>query len=170
MIKKIATYPDPVLRKVATPIDVVDDEIRKLLSDMAETMYAGDGVGLAAPQVSVSLRVITIDVSPSQEGTPGLLKMANPEIVSGEGETEYEEGCLSVPELRVSIKRKEKVKVTYMDENGTKKELDCEGLLAIAAQHEIDHLNGDLIIDHTGRLKRDLYERRIKKHKKEISF
>lgn len=142
----------------------VDDGIRELLCDMVETMYAGDGVGLAAPQVEVSLRIITIDVSAGNEGKgPGLLRFINPEIVTREGEIEWDEGCLSVPDFRMVMKRSLNILVRYLDENGAPKELAAEGLLAVAIQHEIDHLDGNLIIDSASRLKRDLYERRIKK-------
>lgn len=164
MIRKVITYPDPVLRKKATPVKAVDDGIRELLCDMVETMYAGDGVGLAAPQVAVNLRVITIDVSAGTEGKgPGLVKIVNPEIISREGEIEWDEGCLSVPDFRMVMKRSSKLSVQYIDENGASQELSAEGLLAVAIQHEIDHLDGKLIIDLASRLKRDLYERRIKK-------
>jgi peptide deformylase len=165
MIRKIITYPNPLLLKVSQPVEVVDDSIRALLADMVETMYGHDGVGLAAPQVSENIRVIVVDASAASEADReiGLLKMVNPEIISSEGETEFEEGCLSVPDLRVKMKRNEKIKVRYLDENGTQKELEVGGLLAIAIQHEIDHLDGKLIIDGVSRIKRDLYLRKRKK-------
>lgn len=167
MIRKIITYPNPTLKLVAKPVEKVDAEIKRLLSDMAETMYSGDGVGLAAPQVDVSLRVIVIDIG---SNGPGLLKIVNPIIVAKDGELEWEEGCLSVPEFRIKMKRAENVTVEYLDESGKKHSRDCTGLLAIAVQHEIDHLDGKLIIDCAGRLKQDLYFRKIEKMKKEISF
>jgi peptide deformylase len=165
MIRKIITCPHPTLKLIAKPIEKVDPEIKRLLDDMAETMYAGDGVGLAAPQVDVSLRAIVIDVG---EGGPGLLKMVNPNIVEKEGEFEWEEGCLSVPEFRIKVKRSEKVKVEYLNESGEKKLRSCEKLLSVAVQHEIDHLDGKLIIDCASRLKQDLYFRKVEKMKKNL--
>ncbi|MFA4874791.1 MAG: peptide deformylase [bacterium] len=159
MIRKIVSYPSPVLSRASKPIETVDDSIRALLSDMAETMYVADGVGLAAPQIDAGLRAIVVDVG----GEPGLLKMVNPEIVSREGEIEWEEGCLSVPEFRIVIKRSRRVHVRYLDENSAVRELDAEDLLAVAIQHEIDHLDGKLIVDNVSRLKRELY---VKKRKK----
>jgi peptide deformylase len=160
MIRKIVTYPDPILRKTAAPVGKVDDEIRSLLDDMAETMYADEGVGLAAPQVGVGLRAVVIDVG--SEG-PGLLKMVNPEVVKQEGEIRWEEGCLSVPDLRVVVKRHERIAVRYLDQDGVHRELEARGLLAVAVQHEIDHLDGRLIIDNISRLKQDMYLRKRKK-------
>lgn len=167
MIRTIVTFPESILKKVAKPVEEVTSEIKTLLTDMAETMYVGEGVGLAAPQVGVSLRVITIDVG---KNGPGLLKMVNPEIVEREGEVQWEEGCLSVPEFRIKMKRAEKIKVEYLDHSGKKCALECEGLLAVAVQHEIDHLDGKLIIDCASRLKQDLYFRKVEKMKKEITF
>jgi peptide deformylase len=168
MIRKIITYPDPILKKVARRVEKVDGEVRAIMADMAETMYAGEGVGLAAPQVAESVRVIVIDVTSGTEGKgPGLLKMANPEIVSCEGEIEWDEGCLSVPELRVVMKRKKGIVVCFIDENNKKKKMDCDGLLAVAIQHEIDHLDGKLIIDEVSRLKREMYLKKVKKRRKE---
>ncbi|MBN1283704.1 MAG: peptide deformylase [Proteobacteria bacterium] len=165
MIRKIVKYPSPVLLKVAEPIQEVTDEVRVLLDDMAETMYAADGVGLAAPQIGESVRAIVMDVSGGgKTESEALIKMVNPEIVGREGEVEYEEGCLSVPGMLVKIKRAARVKVSYLDENGIREEMDADGLLAIAVQHEIDHLDGVLIIDRVSRLKRDIY---LKKRKKE---
>lgn len=163
MIRKVITYPNPFLLKRAQEVNVVDDGVRALLADMAETMYSHDGVGLAAPQIAEGVRVTVIDVNISDPEGPGLLKMVNPEVLSGEGEIEYEEGCLSVPDLRVKIKRYAKVKARYLDENGVAREIEAEGLLAVAIQHEIDHLDGHLIIEHVSRIKRDLYLRKRKK-------
>ena len=160
MIRKIVTYPEPILRQVAGPVEKIDDEVGSLLDDMAETMYADEGVGLAAPQVGVSLRVVVIDIG--SEG-PGLLKMVNPEVIKQEGEIRWEEGCLSVPDLRVVMKRHERVAVRYLDQEGVQRELEARGLLAVAVQHEIDHLNGRLIIDNISRLKQDMYLRKRKK-------
>jgi len=163
MIRKIITYPNPLLAKRSREVEVVDDYIRALLGDMVETMYSHDGVGLAAPQVGENIRAIVIDVSTSDPAGPTLLKMVNPEIVSREGEIEFEEGCLSVPDLRVAMKRSAKVRATYLDENGAHQEIKAEGLLAVAIQHEIDHLDGVLIVDSLSRLKRDMYLRKRKK-------
>lgn len=164
MIRKIITYPNPLLLKVSEPVGVVNDNIRALLDDMVETMYGHDGVGLAAPQVSENVRAIVVDASTAYEGEGvGLLKMVNPEIISTEGEVEFEEGCLSVPDLRVKIMRSQKIVVRYLDENGTQKEMETDGLLAIAIQHEIDHLDGKLIIDNISHIKRELYLRKRKK-------
>ena len=141
----------------------MDEGVRKLLDDMAETMYAADGVGLAAPQIGEGVRVIVVDVSSGSLGGMGLLKMVNPEITAREGEIEWEEGCLSVPDLRVMMTRSRKVHIRYLDEQGAAQELDAEELLAVAVQHEIDHLDGKLIIDSVSRLKRELYVRKRKK-------
>jgi peptide deformylase len=161
MIRKIVTYPSPVLTSVSKPVEVVDDSIRALLSDMAETMYVADGVGLAAPQIDVGLRVIVVDVD--KESGKGLLKMVNPEIISRDGEIKWEEGCLSVPDLLVKMERSQHIHVRYLNENGSQKELEAEGLLSIAIQHEMDHLDGKLIVDNVSRIKRDLYLRKRKK-------
>ncbi|HPW44847.1 MAG TPA: peptide deformylase [bacterium] len=172
MIRKIITHPNPILRKVAKPVLEVDDEIRTLLADMVETMYADGGVGLAAPQVAVSLRVIVIDIdSEASEKKYGVLKIVNPEITDREGQIEWEEGCLSVPDFRIKMKRSARVTLRYLDENGIRKTLDCKELLSIAVQHEIDHLDGKLIIDCASGLKQDMYLKKIEKKKKEgISF
>jgi len=167
MIREVIVYPHSTLRKIAKPVKEIDDEIRTLLIDMPETMYADDGVGLAAPQINVSFRIIVIDTSPGDEKSPGLIKMINPEITSRDGTINWEEGCLSVPDLRVNIERNNEIIVDYLDENGDEQSLTCSGLTAVAIQHEIDHLNGRLIIDYAGRIKRDLYERKLKKIRQE---
>jgi peptide deformylase len=166
MRREIITYPNPILLKVSDPVSTekIDDEMRELLDDMVETMYADDGIGLAAPQVGINLRAIVVDI---RQDSSNLFKMINPEIISMEGEEEMEEGCLSVPGLQVSIKRAMKVTVRYLDEMGKEQEIDAEELLAVAFQHEIDHLNGHLIIDNVSRLKRDLYTRKVKKSRGE---
>ncbi|MBT3181259.1 MAG: peptide deformylase [Deltaproteobacteria bacterium] len=172
MIRKVITYPDPILKKTAKAVDVVDTEIAKLIEDMVETMYADGGVGLAAPQVAVSLRVLVIDVDPDFEGVGiGLLKMVNPKIMSRDGDIEWEEGCLSVPDFRIKIKRSRKIVVQYLDENGAENSIALDGLPAVAVQHEMDHLDGKLIIDCASRIKQDLYLRKVRKKKKEeMSF
>ena len=164
MRRTIVQFPDPILHKIADPVEKVDDEIRGILGDMVETMYAEDGVGIAAPQIGVSLRLVAVDVSGAVEGEhPGLLKMVNPEIVARDGEIEYEEGCLSVPEFRRKMKRAAHLTVRYLDETGAPQELEATGLLAIAIQQELDHIDGVLIIDSASHLKQDLY---LKKRKK----
>ncbi len=173
MIRKIVKYPDPILAQVAKPVPAVDEDIKALLEDMVQTMYTFEGVGLAAPQVALSIRAIVLDVEAGSEHQGRhVYKMVNPEIVSREGEIEWEEGCLSVPELRVSIKRSRQVTVRYLDENGAAQELQASDLLAVAIQHEIDHLDGRLILDCASRLKRDLYVRKLKKAEEEenLSF
>jgi len=168
MRKPIVQFPDPLLNEVAKPVEKIDDKIRSLLDDMVETMYAEDGVGIAAPQIGVSVRAIAVDLSGSDvEVHPGLLKMINPEIVSQEGEIEWDEGCLSVPEFRVKMKRAAKIKIRYLDEKGVAKELDAEGLLAVAIQQEIDHIDGKLIFDFASRIKQELYVRKLKRLQRE---
>ncbi|MBI4619252.1 MAG: peptide deformylase [Desulfobacterales bacterium] len=159
-ILKILTYPDPVLKKKAKPVEIIDERIKKLAEDMIETMYAAPGVGLAAPQVGESLRVITVDVTRKEEG---LIVLINPEIISSEGECTEEEGCLSVPDFKEIVQRKEKVLVKGLDLEGRKIQIPAEGLLAIAFQHEIDHLDGILIIDRVSRLKRDIFKKKLTK-------
>jgi peptide deformylase len=166
MVREIVIWPDPILKKIAAPVDRVDDSIRRLLDEMSETMYAADGVGLAAPQVAVLKRVITIDTSPRQEGQQ-LLHLVNPEIVKTEGITTYTEGCLSIPGEAEDVERAAKVWVRALGYDGKAFELECEGLLAIAVQHEHDHLQGTLFVDHLSSLKRELIRRRMKKLKAE---
>jgi peptide deformylase len=166
MVREIIIWPDPVLKEVAKPVDRVDDTIRRLIDDMAETMYAADGVGLAAPQIAVLKRVIVIDTSPRQEGQK-LIHLVNPEIVKSEGETTYTEGCLSIPGEAEDVERAAKVWVRALGRDGKQFELECEGLLAIAVQHECDHLQGTLFVDHLSSLKRELIRKRMKKLKAE---
>ena len=166
MIREIVIWPDPVLKKVAKPVDAVDDGLRRILDDMAETMYAADGVGLAAPQIAEQRRCIVIDTSPRQEGQ-SLIHLVNPVIVKAEGETTYTEGCLSIPGEAEDVDRFAKVWVRALDYSGKTFELECEGLLAIAVQHEHDHLEGVLFVDHLSSLKRELIRRRMKKLKQD---
>jgi peptide deformylase len=166
MIREIIIWPDPVLKKAAKPVDRVDDSIRRVLDDLAETMYAADGVGLAAPQIAELERCIVIDTSPRQEGQK-LVHLVNPEIVRTEGATTYTEGCLSIPGEAEEVERAAKVWVRALDWSGHPFELECDGLLAIAVQHECDHLDGTLFVDHLSSLKRELIRRRMKKLKAE---
>jgi peptide deformylase len=162
----IITLPDPLLRKASAAIERIDEDVRKLAADMLETMYAAPGVGLAAVQVGVPRRLIVLDTAKDEE-PPQPLVLINPEIVMlGSEKRQREEGCLSIPDVRVDIERPGSLKVRYLDLEGRPRELDAEGLLATAIQHEIDHLNGKLIIDFLSRLKRDIIVRRYKKQAK----
>jgi peptide deformylase len=166
MVREIVVWPDPILKEVAAPVERVDDSTRRLLDDLAETMYAADGVGLAAPQVALLKRLIVIDTSPRQEGQK-LIHLVNPEIVKYEGKTVYTEGCLSVPGEAEDVERAAKVWVRALDYHGQPFELEAEGLLAIAVQHETDHLNGTMFVDYLSSLKRELIKKRMKKLKAE---
>jgi peptide deformylase len=161
--RQIIWLPDPVLRLVSAPVAAVDDDVRRLADDMLETMYAAPGVGLAAPQVGVSRRVIVLDVSEKDdEKTPYI--MINPVIVQRSDTLNmHEEGCLSMPDVRVEIERPAEVVARYLDRDGKTQELKADGLLATCIQHEIDHLEGKLLIDYMSRLKRDMVVRRFKK-------
>ena len=166
MIREIIIWPDPVLKEVARPVGKVDDGLRRLLDDMSETMYAADGVGLAAPQIAVLKRCIVIDTSPRQEGQT-LVHLVDPQIVKTEGVTTYTEGCLSIPGEAEEVERAAKVWVRALDYHGKPFEMECDGLLAIAVQHEYDHLDGTLFVDHLSSLKREIIRRRMKKLKVE---
>ena len=160
MILKIVKYPDPILHRKAQPVKTVTPEMAKLMDDMAETMYADAGVGLAAPQVGVSKRIITIDVGIDlQDGSKKsqLIQIANPEIISKSGTIEWEDGCLSIPEFRLKTKRYAKIVVKGLGKNNRNIELIAEGLLSVAFQHEIDHLAGKLLIDNISKEDRERY-------------
>jgi peptide deformylase len=161
MIRKILVYPDPELKKKSAPVAIIDDKIRDLVRDMAETMYDAPGVGLAAPQVGVHQRVIVIDVSPKDED-PGLIVAINPGIVHAEGESFEEEGCLSVPRYGANVRRHAQVVVRALDLEGNEVVYRADGLLAIAFQHEIDHLNGTLFVDHLSPLKKDIFRKKYR--------
>ncbi|MBW2324741.1 MAG: peptide deformylase [Deltaproteobacteria bacterium] len=163
---RILTYPDPFLKKEAGPIETVDEQIVTLANDMLETMYNAPGVGLAAPQVGEDKRLVVIDVN-QKEGGQDPLVLINPEVVDSDGEVVYEEGCLSVPDCLADIKRAERVRVRGLDLEGNPVDIEADDLLAIALQHEIDHLNGVLIIDRISPLKRELYRRKVRKALKE---
>ena len=165
-IRTILHYPDPRLREKAKTIATVDDGIRKLIEDMAETMYAAPGVGLAAPQIGESLRLFVIDIADEDEPSD-LRVFVNPEIVAKEGKQCFREGCLSFPGVTEEVERAEKVTVRALDEKGESFELSAHGLLAIAIQHENDHLEGKLMIDHLGMLKRRIVHRQMIKRSPE---
>lgn len=162
-VREIKKYPDAVLRRKTEPVVQFDSELQQLIDDMIETMYAAPGVGLAANQVGVSKQVAVIDVSAAQESS--LIVLVNPEIVHAEGENSTEEGCLSVPEYTTIVKRAERVKVKGLDREGRPLEIEAEGFLAKALQHEIDHLNGLLFIDRIGRIKREFFKKRYAREK-----
>lgn len=165
MVREIVIWPDPILKQLAAPVDAVDDTVRRLLDDMADTMYAADGVGLAAPQIGESRQLIVIDTSPRQPEQK-LIHLVNPQIVLAEGKTIYTEGCLSIPGEAEEVERAAKVVVRALDYHGKPLEIAAEGdLLAIALQHEIDHLLGTVFVDHLSSLKRELIKRRMKKIK-----
>jgi len=163
-VRPLVILPDPLLKHVSAPVDAVTDEIRGLMDDMLDTMYAAPGIGLAAIQVGVPERVVVMDLVKDEDKPRDPQFFVNPEIVSASEETaEYEEGCLSIPEVFENVTRPKAVRIRYLDRDGRLQERDCEGLMATCIQHEIDHLNGILFIDHISRLKR---ERVVKKFAK----
>ena len=162
---KIYTYPDNVLRKKAKSIENIDGNTQKLIDGMSATMYAAPGIGLAAVQVGEPQKVIVYDLTPRDKGRE-LSVLINPEIVMSEGKIVYEEACLSVVDYSAEVTRSAKVKVRGVDRHGNPLDIEAEGLLAICLQHEIDHLNGVLFIDHISSLKRSLYTKKLKKNLK----
>lgn len=162
---EIRKYPDDVLKKKAELITDIGGDLQKLIDDMIETMYNSNGIGLAAPQVGVSKRLIVVDTSPRQENQ-SLIVLINPEIINSEGEILSEEGCLSLPGFITRLKRYEKVFVRGLNRKGKPVEIEATGLLARALQHEIDHLEGILLIDRISPLKRELFRRKYSKAKK----
>jgi peptide deformylase len=163
-VLEILEYPDPRLRKIAKPVDKVDDGVRKLCDDMLETMYAAPGIGLAATQVDVHKRIVVIDVS---EDKSQPLVLINPEIsVLGEDHAQYEEGCLSVPGFQDNVYRPTQIKINALDRNGEPLELLPDGLLAVCVQHELDHLNGKLFVDYLSALKRQRIKSKLQKQQK----
>ncbi|MEQ9619721.1 MAG: peptide deformylase [Deltaproteobacteria bacterium] len=170
-VRNILKYPDPFLRKKCGVVEEIDDDILRLLDDMAETMYDAPGVGLAAPQVGVDKRIIVVDITPAnREGEeeveyegPGLIELINPEITSASGEVTGEEGCLSIPGFVSDVKRKNKIVLEGYNREGELLEIEAEDLLARVFQHEIDHLDGILFIDRLSRLKRELLKSKIEK-------
>jgi peptide deformylase len=166
VILKIVKYPEPVLLQPGEPVTEFNDELRQFISDMFETMYSAQGIGLAAPQVAVSKRVTVIDLSMGKDPAKKLV-LVNPEIIFQQGRQYEEEGCLSFPEIREKVVRAASVKIRAQDENGKWFEMDGEELLARAFQHEIDHLDGMLFIFRMSGLKRDMVQRKIRKMQRE---
>ena len=164
-IRPIRIYPDPVLRNKTAPVEKIDASIEQLIEDMVETMHAAPGVGLAANQVGVPLQLAVIDLSAREDKAQRqpLLVLINPEFISQEGSMTEEEGCLSIPEYSETVKRFARVKVRAQDRTGKRFEIEAEGLMAKALQHEIDHLNGLLFIDRLSTLKKSIFKRRWKK-------
>jgi peptide deformylase len=164
-VLEIQKFPAPILKKKADSVSVFDEDLQKLIDDMIETMYAAPGVGLAAPQVGVSQRLAVIDISSKDDKYP-LIVLINPCIVRADGEIEFEEGCLSIPEYTAKIRRSERLIVRAHERDGREVEIDAGGLLAIALQHEIDHLDGILLIDRISPIKREFFKKRFKKAQK----
>ena len=161
---ELIILPDPILRQVSTPVERVDDTLRRTLDDMVETMHDAPGIGLAAIQVGIPKRFLVLDLS-DDEDKPEPLFLINPEIVKlGDQRRVHEEGCLSIPDVRFDIERPSSLTVRFTDRDGRPQQLDADGLLATAIQHEIDHLDGKLIIDYMSRLKRDMIIRRFRKY------
>ena len=161
-IRTILTYPDPVLRREASPVTVFDAALKRLVDDLGETMYDAPGIGLAAPQVGVSKQIIVVDLSRTKN-LQDFMALINPRIVCHEGYQVDEEGCISVPDLTANVKRFKKIVVSYQDVDGRQAEIDAEERFAVVLQHEIDHLHGILFIDHLSPLKRQLYKKKVKK-------
>lgn len=165
-IRPILTAPDPRLKAVSTDVETVDNAIRALIDDMADSMYAADGIGLAAVQIGVPKRVLVIDLD-QKEGRKNPVAYINPRILwASEEMATFEEGCLSVPEIWDDVERPARIKAEYLDRDGNKRILEADGLLATCLQHEMDHLNGVLFIDHLSRLKRSMAVKKLTKLKK----
>ena len=159
----ILQYPDERLHRVAQPVHHVDEKIRLIINNMAETMYAAPGIGLAATQVDIALRIIVIDTSP---GHDQLLTLINPEIVSRSGVSEFEEGCLSVPGIYERVPRADRIRVRALDAQGQSFERDAEGLLAVCVQHEMDHLEGRVFVEYLSRLKQQRIVEKLRKQRR----
>lgn len=168
MILDILKYPNPLLKKKSVPVDHVDKAVQELIENMFETMYDAPGVGLAAPQIGILKRILIIDIGRLEGETrrPDPKAIVNPIIRSREGKIVWEEGCLSLPQLLVPMKRSKKIVVEGLDREGKAVKYLGEDLLAVAFQHEIDHLEGILLVDHLSRLKRDLYKKKLAKHER----
>lgn len=163
-ILTILRYPDPRLHTVAAPVEQVDDEIRSLIRNMVETMYAAPGVGLAATQVNVHKRVVVMDVSENHNHPIALI---NPEIIASSGSGEREEGCLSVPGIFETVRRAERVTIKALDPQGVPLEMEADGLLAVCIQHELDHLNGKVFVEYLSQLKQSRIKNKLKKQQRE---
>jgi peptide deformylase len=161
-IMRIHTFPEPVLKTVAEPVGNINGQLQKFIDRMGETMYAAPGIGLAANQVGELKRILVYDLTSRTQGR-NLSVLVNPEIVHGEGEIVYDEACLSVIDFSAEVSRRAHIKVRGCDRHGEPLEIEAEGLLAVCLQHEIDHLNGKLFIDHISSLKRALYKRKLQK-------
>lgn len=166
MVREILIWPDPRLTQKARPVARIDDEIRQLVEDMFETMYAAEGVGLAANQIGVMQRVVVLDTSSDEDGPPPFA-LINPEILSSEGNIHFREGCLSVPGEAEEVLRSAKVRVRYLDLDGETQELEATGLTAVAIQHECDHLDGIVFVDRISSLKRERIRKRMKRVKQD---
>ena len=171
-IRPIVEVPDPRLRQISSPVEKVDDEVRALVADMFETMYAAPGIGLAAIQVGVPKRILVIDLQePEEEGGEPVKDprvFINPEIVtSSDQDVPYTEGCLSIPDQYADVDRPDRIRARWLDEKGASHEQDIDGLLAVCLQHEMDHLEGILFIDHLSRLKREMVLKKLAKMRKE---
>ncbi len=164
MVREILIWPDPTLKKKATPVEVVDDAVRALIQDMFDSMYAADGVGLAAPQVGVLKNIIVLDTTPRQPDSRPIA-MVNPQILELEGKLVYTEGCLSIPGEAEDVERAAACTVKFLDPKGDEVTMRCEGLLAVAVQHECDHLSGTVFVDRISMLKRELIRKRMKRLK-----
>ncbi|WP_317992553.1 peptide deformylase [Bartonella gliris] len=166
-IKPLMTLPDPILRKVSKPVEHIDSATQKLADDMLETMYNAQGIGLAAIQIGIPLRMLVIDVS-RNDAPKNPLVIINPEILWLSDERSiYKEGCLSIPEYYAEVERPKCLRVRYQDREGKQTEIEADNLLATCLQHEIDHLNGHLFIDHISKIKRDMVIKKFKKREKE---
>lgn len=161
---EIVLYPDPILSQVAKKVEDINDDIKALLEDMAQTMYEAPGIGLAAPQIGKSLRMLVVDVdSGEQEQGKNLLKLINPEIIERKGKAKGEEGCLSIPDIREQVVRDEIVKIKALDISGQEIVIEADGLLSVCLQHEIDHLDGVLFIDKLSKVRKELIKGKLKK-------
>lgn len=161
-LRTVLVFPDSRLRNIAQDITIFDEELKQLASDMIETMYAENGIGLAAPQINVSQRIITIDLSENQSQP---LVLVNPVIINSEGGQVCQEGCLSVPEIYAEVNRAEKISITAQDTDGKELSLDADGLLAVCIQHEIDHLDGKMFVDYLSPAKRQRIQKKMLKRK-----
>ncbi len=166
-VRKILTFPDPLLHRVSKPVTKFDDRLAAFAEDMVDTMKVADGIGLAAPQVGESVRLIVVQVRGEEEPTGELYRICNPAITAKSGEARIEEGCLSCPGFYVEVDRAEKITLEGQNIDGTPFKIDAEGLLAICFQHEIDHLDGRLLVNYVSSVKRDLYRTELKRRAKE---